>query len=698
MSTMDTLKTRAGLTDIGFALGMAMVLFILIFKLPTMMLDLLLVCSISAGFLVMLMTLYISTPLQLSSFPAILLIVTLFRLSLNVASTKLILLDGHAGEVIHAFGTFVIQGNYFVGIVIFLIITMIQFKVVTEGATRIAEVAARFTLDALPGKQMSIDADLNAGLIDEREAQDRRKKLNDEASFYGSMDGANKFVKGDVVAGLIILIINIVGGIGIGMIQKNMPIEEALKHYTTLTIGEGLVSQIPSLVISVAAGILVTRSTKQGAMGSQVFTELLAQPTPLYVCSLILAIIAILPGLPFLPFAILSGGIFTLARVAEKGAFAAVPAAAGAAAKAGAPGTPPAPGAPAAAPEDKYNKPVNPMQLEIGFSLVPLVDVGQGGDLVERIGNIRSQIYDDLGFRIPPVSVKDNSEIGAHEYRILVRGLERARGQVHVGYHLAINPGDVRDSIEGIKAKDPAFGFDAVWISPKRVEAAEALGYTVVDAASVITTHITKLVRDYAPDMLARQDVSNMLEKLKETHASVVNEVTPEPLSVGVIHRVLQNLLGEKVPIHDLALVLETLADHAATSKDPQVLAEHCRQALRGHISSRCLADGKTLFGVTIQPELEHEIVSSITQNNGGIGLLTLAPDRASEIVRQITQVTSSLKESTGTDVCLLVSPLIRSHLQQLVSRKAPELPVLSYAEISDDLPVEIVGNVQAPR
>lgn len=696
---MSTTSSKVNMKDAVFAVLMSMILFLLIFKLPPILLDLLLVLSISSGFLILLLTIYVDTPLKLMSFPAILLIMTLFRLGLNVASTKLILLDAHAGQVIETFGQFVIQGNYIVGTVVFLILVMIQFKVITAGSGRIAEVTARFTLDAMPGKQMSIDADLNAGIIDESEAQEKRDALNQEASFYGSMDGANKFVKGDVVAGLIITSINIVGGILIGVLQRGMPIAEALETYTILTIGDGLVSQIPSLVVSLSAGILVTRAGKKGALGSHIFSEVFAHSAPLYVTGSILGAIAILPGLPFFPFAVLSISCIIIGRKASanedkppeiKKTEEEVSTEAGTA-------TGMAPASPGGSNDGKYLKQVNPMALEIGFSLVPLVDVDQEGDLIERISNIRQQVYDELGFRIPPITVNDNIEIGNNEYRILVRGLERARGQIQVGSHLAINPGDVMETIEGLRTQDPAFGFDAIWINPKRVDAAEAAGYTVVDGASVITTHITKLVRDYAAELLSRQDTSTLIDAVKETSSAVVEELIPDRLNIGVIHRVLQNLLTEQVPIHDMPAILETMSDFADQTKDPQVLAEFCRQCLKGHITGQLVSDSSTLFAITLQPELENKISDSI-DNNQGLGIMAMSPDEANAIVQQVINVYENIRESYDSSISLLVSPIIRFHMSQLLIRKLPELAVISYSEISDDLPVEIIATVNPPK
>lgn len=697
--SVEKLKKGISKADGSLALMMSMVIFLLIFKLPPLLLDLLLVFSISAGFLILLLTIYVDSPIQLSSFPSILLVMTLFKLSLNVASTKLILLDGQAGSVISAFGATVIGGSYVVGTVIFLILVMIQFKVITAGSGRISEVSARFTLDAMPGKQMSIDADLNAGIIDETEAQAKREELNEEAAFYGSMDGANKFVKGDVTAGLIITVINICGGLAIGYFQRDMEIADALRTYTILTIGDGLVSQIPSLVISVASGILVTRASSKGGMGEHLSSEIFAQSTPLFACGGILGMIAILPGLPFFPFFVLSAaslvaGVTVKNRIAkaekdqellEHQAPEAIE------------GADPLALPPTGEDKKTIMRPVLPMALEIGFSLVPLVDNTRDGDLIDRLGNIRRQVYDELGFRIPPISVNDNIELGSNEYRILIRGLERARGQVHVGSHMAINPGDVLENIEGIKTIDPAFGFEAVWINAKRVETAESYGYTVVDAASVVTTHITKIVREYSPDLLSRQDVSTMVDNIKESHPAVVEELIPDRMNIGVVHRVLQGLLSEAVPIHDIPTVLETLSDYSGQTQNPTVLTEFCRNSLKGHITANLLAENNVLYALTLSPDVESEIQESIQQDSG-IGVMAMAPDRAAAIVQKISEIQKGLQQSYDSEVTLLVSPLIRYHVHQLVSRKIDDMPVVSYSEISDDLPVEVLGAVAVPK
>lgn len=684
--------------DIVFAFFVGGILMVLLFPLPKIILDVLLVCNISIALMILLMMFYLHQPLDFSSFPSMLLILTLFRLSLNVASTKLILLDGEAGNVITAFGEFVIGGNYVVGTVVFMILVVIQFMVITKGAGRIAEVGARFTLDAMPGKQMSIDADLNAGIIDEHEARDRREELSAEAEFYGAMDGASKFVKGDAMAGLVITSINIIGGLSIGIFQKNMNAVDALGRYTILTIGDGLVSQIPALITSIGAGILVTKAAKSDGLGGHISGQLFRHTEPMYIASIMLFVLGTIPGLPFVPFFIISSIVFFAANKIKlkqndpaakaNAAMGAIKGAAGAKAL--------GEGSAEGAEEEAENKPaeltpISPMSLEIGFGLVPLVDKRLNGDLVERISSIREQVKQELGFLIPPISIQDNLELGNNEYRILVRGLERSRGTIQVGAHLAINPGDAAGQIEGVKTKDPAFGFDAFWINPRRVDQAEAKGYTVVDSTSVVTTHVTRIVEDYAADLLTRQGVSDLLELVKKTDKAVVEELVPNQLNIGTIHRVLQFLLAEQVPIHDLPAILETLSDYAAQSKDPLVLCEFCRQALKGHIVSRNLGPGGELCALILNPELEHELQSSVSKN----GIMGIAPDRAENVINSVRDTSEEIQERTDAGLVLLVAPALRPHLARLVERKAPDLPVLSYAEVSDDVNLQVLGSIQ---
>ncbi len=699
--------------DVIFAFLVGGILFILLFPLPHILLSLLLVVNISTSLLLLLLIFYLKRALDISAYPTILLVLTLFRLGLNVATTKLILTEADAGSVINAFGRFVVGNNYVVGAVVFLILAIINFMVIVKGSSRIAEVAARFTLDAMPGKQMSIDSDLNSGLITEEEAKTKRKDLSRESEFYGAMDGASKFVTGDAVAGLVIVAINILGGIAIGVFQKDMPIVQALQTYTILTIGDGLVTQIPALFISVSAGMLVAKTDAgpdtDGGTGSHLFKQFFGKHQPLFICAAMLMVLAILPGFPFIPFSAISlilvmAGFAIKRRNAmggDEGALAYAGAAVGPGG-AGAHGGRDAQlqggsaGDQKALPSgDLETMPrVNPMTLELGFSLIPLVDAKQGGDLVDRISLIRKQIKDELGFLIPPISIQDNIDLQNNEYRILVRGLERARGQVFPKSHLAINPGDVSGSLDGIAGSDPAFGFPATWISASKVQDAEGMGYTVVDAASVITTHVTKTVKDYAADLISRQDVSDMVERTKKSNDAVVSELIPTQLSIGAVHRVLQNLLDEQVPVHDLPRILEVLSDYAAQTKDPTILSEFARQALKGHIVAKHLGRDRTLYAMTLDPALEDEVQGSVSQGSG-IGVMSLPPERAVQIVDSVKKTYEQACRQLDSDIVLLVSPLIRLHMFRMVERKVEGLPVLSYSEISDDIPLKVVATVK---
>lgn len=693
-----SMKTKTMNADVALAMFVGMILVTLLLPLPTLILDLLLVLNISIALFVLLLMFYLGRPLEFSSFPALLLILTLYRLSLNVASTKLILLNANAGNVIQAFGEFVVGNNYVVGAVVFVILVIIQFLVVTKGSGRVAEVAARFTLDAMPGKQMSIDADLNAGIIDEGEAKRRRAELANEAEFYGAMDGASKFVKGDAIAGVAITIINILGGLAIGVFQHGMTAGSALQTYTVLTIGDGLVTQIPALIISISAGILVTRVADSDRLGRHISQQVLRRPEPLFLCGISLIILAVLPGLPLLPFGMLGAGALTAAFIIVK---APPPAEAGAGTAAsgeaagelaGGEANPQLPAANDAQAVERMPK-VNPMCVEIGFGLITLVDQRSDDNLVERIGMIRQQIQDELGFCIPPISVQDNLELGNNEYRVLVRGLERTRGTVQPGSQLAINPGDVTGAIEGVRTTDPAFGFDAVWINPRRVEAAEAKGYTVVECTSVIATHVTEIVTRHAADLLSRQTVSELIELAKETDKAAVEELVPQQLSVGVVHRVLQYLLNERVPIHDLPVILETLADYAGQTKDPLTLCEFCRQALRGHIVSLHAAEDGTLHALILAPEVEEEIKQAV--GPGGSGITGLDPQRVEQLVEGIGACAERTQQQTDAMPALVVSPGIRPHLYRLIERRLPETAVLSFAEVADDVNLQLADTVR---
>ena len=698
--------------DVFFAFCVGIILFILIFPLPSGILSFMLVANISISVLLLMLIFYIKSPLEISSFPTLLLVLTLFRLSLNVASTKLILIDANAGGVIDAFGNFVVQGNYIVGAIVFLILVIINFLVIVKGSSRIAEVSARFTLDAMPGKQMSIDSDLNAGLLDEDQARKKRQELSDEAEFHGAMDGASKFVTGDAIAGIVITVINIVAGIAIGCIQDKLEITEALQKYALLTIGDGLVSQIPALLISISAGMLVAKTNNSnGATGTHLLSQLFRRHEPIFICSSMIMFLGILPAFDFLPFASFSIILFIVGFVVMQRNRdlndGLTPAYVGAAAGTNGnmrstEGLPNANSDQLALPSGATNQAeanqlslpkLHPMILEVGFSLVPMVDPNQDGDLVERISMIRKQICEELGFLIPPISIQDNLDLTNNEYRVMIRGLERTRSNVYPQSVLAINPGDVEEEVDGIKTIDPAFNFNAVWISPSQANHAESLGYTAVDPSTVITTHVTKLVKDYAADLLSRQDVSNMIEHVKETNPTVVEELVPNALSIGVIHRVLQLLLTEKVPIHDLSAIFETLSDYAAQTKDPVILAEFARQALKGHIIASYVEDNQTLYAVTMDPTLENELQGAISEGRNG-GMLNLTPQRALQISESIKNQFDNLSQIYDYDIVLLASPLIRHHLFKMLERKISDIAVISYSEVSDDVPLKILGSI----
>ncbi len=681
-------------SDMLVAGVMMMILTVLIIPIPTGILDFMLVFSIAMGMLVLFIALQLYDPLQLSSFPSLLLILTLFRLSLNVATTRQILLNGYAGKVVQAFGDFVVGGNYVVGVVIFLILVLINFMVITKGSGRIAEVAARFTLDAMPGKQMSIDADLNAGLIDEAAALRRREELSNEAEFYGAMDGASKFVRGDAVAGLVITAINIAGGFAIGMLQLKMEAGDALRTYTILTVGDGLISQIPALVISTAAGMLVTRAASEESVGEDLKKQLFCKPKPLMTTGVMLGAMAFVPGLPFVPFLVLGalmGGLGYSVRhlpgADDKdsealGAEDAAKALPGQAVK----------GLPAGGAAEIPD--VSAMEVEIGFGLVSLVDRAQGGTLLDRISTIRQQMADELGFTLPPVNVHDNANLRNAEYTIKIRGLEVARGSLQPSNFLAVDPSGNAKFEGGMAAKDPTFGFPAWWVTPSQRELAEARGLTVVDAGGVLSTHIAETVRRYAADLLKRQDVSDMIDHVKKRHASVVQELIPGRLSIGVVHRVLQLLLRERVSIRDLPSVLELLADHAGKTQDPEILSEVCRRGMGGHLVAPYLENGTRLPAIALHPEMESILRDSIQRESGELGVMALAPEQAGAILDSISSLIGAARKK-GRYPVLVALPLLRRHLRRMVESSERDLAVLSFGEIPDNIDIDIIGLVK---
>ncbi|MCS6860192.1 MAG: flagellar biosynthesis protein FlhA, partial [Abditibacteriales bacterium] len=576
-----------------------LIVLMMIVPMPTVLLDALLALNISIALTVLLVTMYTQEALQFSVFPSLLLVLTLFRLALNISATRAILLNGYAGHVIDAFGNFVVGGNYAVGFVVFLILVIIQFVVITNGAGRVAEVAARFTLDAMPGKQMSIDSDLNAGLITEEEARERRQKVAREADFYGAMDGASKFVRGDAIAAIVIMLVNIIGGFIVGMAQQGLSLLEALQRYTLLTVGEGLVAQIPALLISTATGIIVTRAAATSALGQDAVRQLLAQPRVLNIVAGALVVVGLLPGLPKVPFFLLAAGAFLLARLLQQNLRAQEVAQ--------------QPSKAVQRPPENVSEllAVDRMGLEIGYALIPLVDVQQNGDLLERVTLMRRQIALDLGIIVPPIRIRDNMQLPANTYSIKLKGVEIARGEVLPRYYLAMNPGSVRETIEGIPTKEPAFGLPALWIEESLRRRAEAAGYTVVDATSVVITHLQEVIKAHAADILTRQDVQALVDNLRQTQSAVVEELIPTLLSLGEVQRVLSNLLRERVPIRDLGTILEALADGARVTKDIDQLTELVRRALARLLCQRYRSSDGSIYVTTLDPNVEQTLLEA---------------------------------------------------------------------------------------
>ncbi|MDX6685073.1 MAG: flagellar biosynthesis protein FlhA, partial [Baekduia sp.] len=625
---MSALSKLGKFTDLIAAGVVVLVVVMLIIPLPPMLLDLFIALNISVALAIVVTTLYVKKALEFSAFPALLLITTLFRLAINVSVTRLILLHGDAGHVVEAFGKFVVGGNVVVGLVIFLILIVIQFMVVTNGAGRVAEVGARFTLDAMPGKQMAIDADLNAGQITEDQARERRAEIAQEADFYGAMDGASKFVKGDAMAAVLITFINLVGGIVVGVLMQHRPFGEAIQHFSLLSVGDGLAAQIPALLISVATGIIVTRSASPDDLGSQVVSQIGGQRRAPLVAGAVIAAFALVPGLPKIPFLIIGALFFFGGRAMGKAADAA---AAADVTKAAAAAALPAP---VASPRDQVQDALSldPLELCIGFGLVPLVDGSSGGSLLQRVSAVRRQIAAEVGTIIPSVRIHDEVGLQSHEYLVKVRGTEVARGHIMAGHQLALDPGDAVGQLDGIPTQDPAYGMAAVWITDAGRAEAEALGYTVVDAESVVVTHLTETIRRHTADLLTRQDVRTLLDTLKEHNAAVVDEVIPDLLSVGELQRVLQALLREGVSIRDLGAVVEASGDRARVTRDPELLAEYARQALGRTIVSPYLDAERTLRAITLDPHLEQEVSDSIAQTPDG-EYLAMDPTRAQALV-----------------------------------------------------------------
>jgi flagellar biosynthesis protein FlhA len=666
-------ETREGrLAEMGVAIAIVFVIALLVVPLPAFLLDLFISLSIGISLVVLLAALYTSDPLDFSSFPSLLLLLTLFRLALNVSSTRLILSEGHAGQVIQAFGQFVIGGNYAVGLVLFLILVGINFIVITKGAGRVAEVAARFTLDAMPGKQMAIDADLGAGLIDEATARQRRTAISRQADFYGAMDGASKFVKGDAVAGLLITGINIVGGIFIGVVQRGLPLAQAASTYTILTVGEGLVAQIPALIVSTAAGLMVTHVAGGARLGTVLTEQLGAQPRSMYIAGGVLGAFALVPGLPVLPFLLLGGGLAALARAStrqheQRDARAQL--------------TLPQPDQAVTPPNPMLDLlQLDPIEIEVGYALIPLVDQGQGGDLLDRIGLLRKQAALEFGILIPAIRVRDDIRLPASEYVIKLRGSEVARANVMPRHLLALDTGGVLQPIDGLEADDPSFGMPARWIAPARRAEAEAFGYVVVEPATMVATHLMETLKANAAELLGRQDVQEMVDTIKRTHPVLVDEVIPGRITLGTLHRVLQRLLRERVPIRDLVTILEALGDAADQVKDPEQLTEHARRALGNVIAHRFMDESGTLRGITLGARLEASLMGLFAPRAAQPGTSLMTPDLLAGLLRELQSMSTASVDAHPLP--LIVPPGLRIGIRRLVEPVMPALPVLSLAEL----------------
>lgn len=687
-----TMRQRFGLAgnqDITLSICVLSILLVLLIPLPTFMLDLLLTLNISVSVVMLLGTLYLQRPVEFAVFPSLLLMLTLFRLSLNVASTRLILAQADAGRVIEAFGNFVTSGNLFVGVVIFVILVVIQFVVITKGATRISEVAARFTLDAMPGKQMGVDSDLNAGIITEKEARERRRMIEREADFYGAMDGATKFVRGDAIAGIIITIVNIVFGLIIGVVTLQLPFLEAAELYTRLTIGDGLVSQIPSLIISVAAGLVVTRTTSDENLGADLGAQLTRYPRALGVSAVMLALFGLVPGMPTAPFLAISAGLAFLAYQAttlSRRTADAVEAEALADEERKISEQPP--------PRTEDLLTVDPLKIELGYGLISLADARQGGDLLNRIQVIRQQIATKMGFVVPVIRIVDNMRLRPTEYRIKLRESTIASYELLPDHFLAMNPGLAEEEIEGYPTEEPAFGLQAVWVSRERRDKAERLGYTIVEPTAVLATHLTEIIMAHADELVTREDVQTLINHIKETSPTVVDELLPSQLTYGELQKILHALLRERVSVRNLETILEVLSDYAPRTKDIEVLTEYTRHALNREICAAYVDESNTLRVVTISPQIEEEILKAINAGEGA-NYVPVPPARAEAISDATAKAVQSLVLS-GQDPVVLTSAPVRRFFRRVVERRIPKIVVLSYSEIDPAVRLESSGVIEA--
>ncbi|MDR6883875.1 flagellar biosynthesis protein FlhA [Bacillus sp. 3255] len=671
--------------DLVVLIGIIGIVLMMIVPIPIPLLDFLLIINISVALMIILVAMNTQEALQFSIFPSLLLITTLFRLALNVSTTRNILSHAEAGDVVRTFGSFVAQGNIVVGFVVFLILVLVQFIVITKGSERVAEVAARFTLDAMPGKQMSIDADLNAGLINEVQARERRQKIEREADFYGAMDGASKFVKGDAIAGIVILVINLIGGFIIGMTMKGMDFSEALQTFSILTIGDGLVSQIPALLISTAAGIIVTRASSEGNLGHDVTKQLTSQPKLLYIVAGTLVMLGIFTPIHwFTTFPI--AGLLVFAgykmqknlereaikeeQLVEEQQIEEV-----------------------RSPESVISLlQVDPIEFEFGYGLIPLADTQQGGDLLDRIILIRRQCALELGVVVPVIRIRDNIQLRPNEYIIKIKGNTVARGELLLNHYLAMSPGIDDDSIAGIETTEPAFGLPAIWIDEVTKERAELSGYTVVDPPSVVATHLTEIIKKHTHELLGRQETKALIDNVRESYPALVDDLIPSVLSIGDVQKVLAKLLREKISVRDLVTILETLADYGTYTKDPEILTEYVRQSLSRQITQQFTSLGDSLKVITVGPSVEKKIADSVQQSDQG-SYLALDPSSSQIIYHRVSEQVTKLIQS-GQQPVILTSPTIRMYLRQLLERTLQDIPVLSYSELEPSVEIQSMGVV----
>jgi len=670
-------------SDILMAVGVVGILLVMMIPLRPFILDILLSFNITLSLTILLVSMYILKPLDFSVFPSILLVATLFRLSLNVASTRLILLHGNeglgaAGHVIKAFGHFVVGGNFVVGFIVFLVLVLINFIVITKGATRIAEVAARFTLDAMPGKQMSIDADLNAGLITDADARIRRTEVEQEANFYGAMDGASKFVRGDAVAGIVITLINILGGLIVGVLQQGMQVVDAAHTYTLLTVGDGLVTQIPALIVSTASGMLVTRSTASSDLSKEVGKQLFSQPKVIATTSVMLFIFALIPGMPKLSFltisfvmAIFAYSVFKSSREIEETKAEVVP-------------------------KDPTSEsveallPLDLLGLDVGYSLIPFVDAGQGGEILERIRGLRRQLVLEMGFVVAAIHIRDDLQLKPSEYIIKLKGIDVAKGEIMLGHYLAITTGDEHIKLNGIETKEPAFGLPAVWIDEKEKESVQAKGFVVVDPATVISTHLAEVIKTHAHELLDRQNVQALLENFAINHPKLVQELVPDIIPLGTLQKVLQNLLRERISIRDLLTILETLADYVPITKDVDMLVGRVRQALSRAITKQYEDEAGNITVIMVSPDIEDSIVKSV-QHTEYESFVTVDPDIIQNIVSGF-QKFAKIFTDKGREPIILCSPNTRIYLRKILEKFFPNITVLSYNEVAHDTNIKSLG------